>query len=184
VDGVASYRCDCTDGYAGENCSEDVDECASSPCQNEADCMDSVSSSVMAAGVYVCQCISGYSGWNCETDIDDCGARPCGEPPAVCTDLVDDYLCSAPIEIDLELSEVDPAVRASSARPPSTPITWQENHHDMRALTHTIDHWSVRANNNAWPGRNLELCCVGGSRGYCARGGEWHDIGAPRNRSY
>ena len=37
----------------------DIDECASSPCQNGGTCNDAVNS-------YTCQCVPGYTGSNCE----------------------------------------------------------------------------------------------------------------------
>ena len=39
--------------------SEDIDECASSPCQNGGTCNDGVNS-------YTCECIPGFAGDNCE----------------------------------------------------------------------------------------------------------------------
>ena len=38
----------------------DIDECASSPCENGATCTDAVDS-------YTCDCIAGYTGKHCET---------------------------------------------------------------------------------------------------------------------
>ena len=37
----------------------DVDECASSPCQNGGKCKDAINA-------FTCDCVSGYSGSNCE----------------------------------------------------------------------------------------------------------------------
>ena len=39
--------------------SEDIDECASNPCQNGGTCNDGVNS-------YTCDCIPGFAGDNCE----------------------------------------------------------------------------------------------------------------------
>ena len=38
----------------------DIDECASSPCQNGGSCTDEVNG-------YTCNCIAGYDGTDCET---------------------------------------------------------------------------------------------------------------------
>ena len=38
----------------------DIDECASSPCQNGGTCTDAVNS-------YTCACVAGYNGDDCET---------------------------------------------------------------------------------------------------------------------
>jgi len=52
-------RCDCSSGYTGKNCSENVDDCASHICQNGATCEDGVNS-------YRCVCSRGYAGRFCE----------------------------------------------------------------------------------------------------------------------
>ena len=38
----------------------DIDECASSPCQNGGSCTDQVNG-------YICNCVNGYHGTDCET---------------------------------------------------------------------------------------------------------------------
>ena len=48
---------------------EDIDECASSPCQNGGSCTDQVYN-------YTCSCVGGYGGANCENDYSD----PCFTP--------------------------------------------------------------------------------------------------------
>jgi len=58
----------CGTGYespAGKGQCTDIDDCASSPCQNGATCADGVNS-------YSCACTAGYSGDNCENDLDNC----------------------------------------------------------------------------------------------------------------
>ena len=40
----------------------DIDECASSPCQNGGNCIDIVNG-------HTCNCIDGYDGANCENGI-------------------------------------------------------------------------------------------------------------------
>ena len=40
----------------------DIDECASSPCQNGGTCTDAVNS-------YTCACVDGYNGDDCETGM-------------------------------------------------------------------------------------------------------------------
>lgn len=72
-------------GYEGSNCSSEIDECQSSPCQNGGTCHD-------GTGNYTCECnqrnatlkdgnttrtyLTGYDGVNCENDIDECVIVP------------------------------------------------------------------------------------------------------------
>lgn len=48
-DAVNSFVCTCNDGFEGERCETDVDDCKSSPCSNGATCTDYVNS-------FVCTC--------------------------------------------------------------------------------------------------------------------------------
>lgn len=54
----------------GTLCSEDIDECTASECQNGATCIDGT------AG-YSCQCRQGYAGALCQDDVDDCTGVNC-----------------------------------------------------------------------------------------------------------
>ena len=53
------YRCDCADGFEGENCGSSVDDCASNPCQNGGLCVDGFKS-------YECACTEGFEGVHCQ----------------------------------------------------------------------------------------------------------------------
>ena len=64
----------------------DIDECASSPCQNGGTCVDDSNS-------YTCNCVVGYAGKNCETDIDECTSNPCLHN-GTCTDGINSFTCS------------------------------------------------------------------------------------------
>eukprot|EP01043_Picozoa_sp_COSAG02_P007534 COSAG02_NODE_227_length_28153_cov_11.662294_6_plen_505_part_00 len=75
------FRCACTDGWEGNLCDLDVDECASAPCLNGGHCFDSLSDGAnrryglrsavyhLGQGEYTCECGDGYVGANC--DIED-----------------------------------------------------------------------------------------------------------------
>ncbi|KAI8490771.1 hypothetical protein Bbelb_315640 [Branchiostoma belcheri] len=65
---------------------EDIDECASSPCGSNGDCVDGVNS-------YTCNCRPGYNGADCGNDIDECASSPCGSN-GDCVDGVDSYTCN------------------------------------------------------------------------------------------
>ena len=48
------FRCDCRVGFTGDRCEININECASSPCVNDATCLDDV-------GEFRCVCIEGNS---------------------------------------------------------------------------------------------------------------------------
>lgn len=54
-DGIDSYTCICNPGYMGAICSDQIDECYSSPCLHEGRCIDLVNG-------YQCNCPPGTSG--------------------------------------------------------------------------------------------------------------------------
>ena len=49
------YHCYCEDGYTGDHCQTDWDECWSDPCLNGATCIDQVAD-------YNCSCAPGFRG--------------------------------------------------------------------------------------------------------------------------
>eukprot|EP01052_Picozoa_sp_SAG31_P013954 SAG31_NODE_852_length_11515_cov_6.636125_3_plen_323_part_00 len=72
--------CTCAPGYTDLTCSTDVDECASSPCENGGSCLET------AIDRYTCVCTGtdprgggtpGYQGHNCAQDVDECNSVPC-----------------------------------------------------------------------------------------------------------
>lgn len=58
MDLVNGYICLCDDGYEGDNCQTDSDDCDPSPCHNGGSCTDIVNG-------YVCSCVDGYTGDTC-----------------------------------------------------------------------------------------------------------------------
>jgi len=65
-----------------------VDECLSTPCQNEGTCID-------ASSTYVCVCPAGYEGDNCQHDKDECslGTESC-HCNALCTNTEGGFNCT------------------------------------------------------------------------------------------
>ncbi|KIH43878.1 EGF-like domain protein, partial [Ancylostoma duodenale] len=70
VDTLFARRCICDEGWTGENCEVNIDDCASQPCQNGGTCTDEV------AG-FSCSCPAGYRGVHCQHLVDHCSTSPC-----------------------------------------------------------------------------------------------------------
>ena len=71
--------CRCASGWQGPTCEEDIDECASRPCQNNARCRQGMNR-------YDCICRAGFASGaldTCELDVDECSSLPC-ENGAAC----------------------------------------------------------------------------------------------------
>ena len=80
-----AYTCTCNAGYvsSGGVCA-DFDECAVTPCMNNAKCHNLINSYACgildsSSGADVYSCPSGWRGQSCNIDIDECAAgTPCG----------------------------------------------------------------------------------------------------------
>ena len=66
-------------------CSVRIDDCASNPCENYGQCVDSINA-------YFCMCLPGFTGENCELNIDDCKPNPCHHGGG-CVDAVNGFMC-------------------------------------------------------------------------------------------
>ena len=67
---LAGHKCSCLQGWAGEDCSIDVDECNISPCYNGGVCIN-------LPGSFICLCGDYWTGNRCEQDIADCNTTFC-----------------------------------------------------------------------------------------------------------
>jgi len=90
---VGSYSCTCSSDFRGDNCKEDIDQCAEDPhlCKNNGICVNT------AAG-FECACVDGYGGMYCDEAEKECeihGESPC--PPGTrCVDQANGFLCMCP----------------------------------------------------------------------------------------
>ena len=63
-DKIGTFSCECDPGYTGTTCTEKIDECSSSPCENGV-CVDKTNK-------YTCDCFPGWTGENCDLDVNEC----------------------------------------------------------------------------------------------------------------
>jgi hypothetical protein len=76
------YTCNCTSGWEGTDCDQDIDGCATNACVNGS-CED-----VAAPGTgYTCNCDPGYDGTLCDQDEDGCAGNQCANG-STCVDNV------------------------------------------------------------------------------------------------
>nr|XP_024214483.1 protein crumbs [Halyomorpha halys] len=85
-----SYTCECVAGFAGDDCSENIDECLENDCKNNSTCIDGLAT-------YTCQCLPGWGGSLCDVDIDECQSNPCLNNGS-CIDRLAQFLCICPPE--------------------------------------------------------------------------------------
>ena len=79
------FQCACQPGFTGTACETNIDDCAPSPCDNGATCVDLVNT-------FSCICDEGFSGEACEEDIDECLSEPCLNN-AACFDDPGTFVC-------------------------------------------------------------------------------------------
>lgn len=58
------YRCTCADGFEGENCEVNVDDCEDNDCENNSTCVDGINN-------YTCLCPPEYTGRSIRKNTSD-----------------------------------------------------------------------------------------------------------------
>ena len=82
------FTCVCPNGLTGDRCQLENECITTSPCENNASCVD------MESG-YNCSCLEGYTGSQCQTDIDNCYSHPCMND-GICIDSLNSFSCDCP----------------------------------------------------------------------------------------
>ena len=89
VDGINSFSCNCTQGFAGQLCNVlDGNDCLPNPCGANGQCVDGINS-------FSCECSEGFTGRLCDVLADflnDCSSNPCGLN-GQCVDGLSNYTC-------------------------------------------------------------------------------------------
>ncbi|KAL8561823.1 hypothetical protein ACOMHN_046949 [Nucella lapillus] len=81
-----NFTCQCTPGFHGHQCQQQIDACFGNPCNNGGKC------EVLEFGRFRCHCLDGFDGDRCETNMDDCEDHVCGNN-ATCVDEIQSYSC-------------------------------------------------------------------------------------------
>ncbi|MBZ3891922.1 Cubilin [Sciurus carolinensis] len=71
INTVYGYFCQCDPGWAGTNCTENINECSSNPCWNGGTCIDGINA-------FSCECTSSWTGSHCQIPQQVCGGSLSG----------------------------------------------------------------------------------------------------------
>ncbi|KAK0403298.1 hypothetical protein QR680_016845 [Steinernema hermaphroditum] len=80
-----SYQCECSLGFTGKFCEDDLDECEFSPCKNGASCVNT------SPGFH-CQCTPSFTGDLCQKPAGFCARKPC-QNGGECVEQLTGYRC-------------------------------------------------------------------------------------------
>ena len=96
---IGNYQCDCTNGWTGQSCQIDIDECSLGVCINSVNCTNT-------PGNYSCSCLPGFTGLDCSIDQDECTlSQPC-KYNGTCFNTYGDYFCECSSEFSGRNCEV------------------------------------------------------------------------------
>ncbi|KAM6910420.1 von Willebrand factor D and EGF domain-containing protein [Xenentodon cancila] len=84
--GGSEYVCVCVDGFTGNRCEVDVDDCKPNPCRLGR-CVDGPNS-------FSCICPPGMTGRTCRDDVDECVSQPCF-PEVSCSNTPGSFICGS-----------------------------------------------------------------------------------------
>ncbi|XP_053407432.1 protein slit-like isoform X1 [Mercenaria mercenaria] len=88
--GFRNFKCDCTPGFHGKRCEEEINACFGNPCHNNGICK--IKDRKNLFGSFMCVCLPGFEGERCEVNIDDCKSHTC-QNGGTCVDGVQTYTC-------------------------------------------------------------------------------------------
>lgn len=74
------YSCSCLNGFVGDRCEINKDDCIDNKCPSAMICVDLIND-------YACRCPPGLTGVNCSLDVDPCIKSPCLNGATCHTDL-------------------------------------------------------------------------------------------------
>ncbi|CAL8288019.1 unnamed protein product [Merluccius merluccius] len=86
VAGSGEYVCVCADGFTGDRCEVDVDDCKPNPCRLGR-CID-------GRNTFSCVCPPGMTGNTCREDVDECVSMPCSSGVS-CQNTPGSFTCAA-----------------------------------------------------------------------------------------
>nr|XP_060608807.1 protein eyes shut homolog isoform X1 [Anolis sagrei ordinatus] len=93
------YQCICAPGWTGPTCSQNINDCEVSWCQNGGTCEDGINE-------YRCLCPPGYSGTFCERVLDPCFQNRCSDH-GFCLPNLNNYTCQCRLGYEGPFCEVE-----------------------------------------------------------------------------
>ncbi|XP_060604537.1 delta-like protein D [Ruditapes philippinarum] len=97
TDLINDFQCQCSSGFTGTLCENDVDECTSSPCKHGSMCENH-------DGGFNCRCVNGTVGDLCEENINECESNGC-QNGGTCMDGIGMFECACADEFTGKLCE-------------------------------------------------------------------------------